>query len=371
MLLDTATIHSLQMGLALNTTISIGILGVGYAVNEAADTIYPSIMDDLVSQKLIGTRAYSLYLDSYDSPTGSILFGAIDTTKFIGDLVKIDVVPARMWNGSTLYSSFDVELVGLGITEQEGNTINFKDPRQAMTLDSGTSIIYLPANLTDAIYNYFNAYDDTIKSGNVYIPCSLLTTSPDLTMNYLFSSGSVSATIRIPLSELIFPLTNPLYAPHPGTSVPELPFKGDACGFAIQSGSDDNSSYILGDTFLRSAYVVYDLEHNQVGLAQSNIQSNVTIASSDDVELKAGETALPSLTGVSSSSRAETSSTSTGRGSKTSDAGSLTATPIGTAKATSARKNSGVDPISRSIDFRVLGIVVLGGLIFSSGMMVL
>ncbi|KAJ8058856.1 hypothetical protein OCU04_011839 [Sclerotinia nivalis] len=104
--LGNATVKSLQMGLASTTDIRTGTLGLGYSVNVAANTIYPNIMDELVSQKLISTRAYSLYLDSADSATGSILFGAVDTSKFVGELTGIDIVPQPYWNGSILYSLF-------------------------------------------------------------------------------------------------------------------------------------------------------------------------------------------------------------------------------------------------------------------------
>ena len=36
------------------------------------------------------------------------------------------------------------------------------------------------------------------------------------------------------------------------------------------------STYTLGDTFLRSAYVVYDLVNNQVGLAQSSFNDDAS-----------------------------------------------------------------------------------------------
>ncbi|APA08785.1 hypothetical protein SS1G_02570 [Sclerotinia sclerotiorum 1980 UF-70] len=268
--LGNATVQSLQMGLASTTDVRTGTLGLGYSVNVASNTIYPNVIDELVSQKLISTRAYSLYLDSADSSTGSILFGAVDTSKFV---------------------------------DQEGKTTNFTSSPQAVLLDSGTSIITLPPELTSVIFKYFNAYDGTNSTGNVYLPCPLLNTSSDLTMNYLFSSSSVSATIKIPLSELIFPLSNPIYTPWPNVSMPDLPFNDDACTFGIQTGAPDY--YFLGDTFLRSAYVVYDLEHNQIGIAQADFNNN----SSDEniVELKAGQPAVLALSSVSTSTSSSAS----------------------------------------------------------------
>ncbi|KAF7896975.1 uncharacterized protein EAF01_009378 [Botrytis porri] len=345
LVLGNATIKSLQMGLANDTNIQLGLLGLGYSISEASDTIYPNIIDELVSQHLISTRAYSLYLDSQDSATGSLLFGAVDTTKFVGELVSLDIVPQPIWNGSVLYSSFSVDLAAVGMTDQEGNSANLRTSPQVVLLDSGTTLTILPAEVTDAIFKRFNAYDDTNSTGNVYLPCSVLNTSPSLTVDYLFSSSSTSAMIRVPISEPVFPLTNPTYALYPEDTLPDLPFSGEAY------------------TFLRSAYVVYDLDNNQIGLAQANFKSNDAVASSNDgdgnkyvVELKAGES-IPALTGDSVTSSAEPSPTSSA--SKTSN------TPTDTAKATATGNSSGALSMLRNVDFRVLGFFVLGGLILN------
>ncbi|TGO66578.1 hypothetical protein BOTNAR_0058g00130 [Botryotinia narcissicola] len=356
--LGNVTIKSLQMGLANDTNIKLGILGLGYPINEASDTVYPSIIDELVSQNLISTRAYSLYLDSQDSATGSLLFGAVDTTNFVGELVKLDIVPQPFWNGSVLYSSLSIELAAVGITDQEGNPANVTTSPHVVLLDSGTTLTILPTEVTKVIFQKFNAYDDTNSTGNVYLPCSVLNTSSSLAIDYLFSSSSASAMIRVPISELVFPLTNPTYALYPEDTLPDLPFSGEACAFGIQSTYADY--HLLGDTFLRSAYVVYDLDNNQIGLAQANFKENDAASDGDRneyiVELKAGKV-IPALTGVSVTSSAEPSPMSTA--SKTSSS------PSDTAKAAATGKSSNAVSILRNVDFRVLGIFVLGGLILN------
>ncbi|KAB8298816.1 hypothetical protein EYC80_000985 [Monilinia laxa] len=337
------------MGLATNTTISIGVIGLVYAVGEASDTIYSNIMDSLLSQNLINTKVFSLYLDSVSSSRGSILFGAIDTTKFLNELVLIDIVPQPIWNGSTLYSAFAVELVGMGITVHGGKTTNFTISPAVVVLQSEITITTSPADFTSPLFKYFNAYDDTQFTGNVYIPCSLLNDSSSITVNYLFSSSSASTMIKIPLSELIFPLTNPVYALYEGDVLPDLPFSGEACTFGIFTGS--YGYYFLGDTFLRSAYVVYDLDNNQVGLTQAsfealNASSNSKAGGGSIVELKAGETGIPGLRGGSlSRSTGPVESKLTSSGSETST-GTLTATET----ATQTGKSDGVAPMSRNID---------------------
>jgi hypothetical protein len=78
-----ATIKNLQMGLANQTTSVIGVIGIGYDMDEASLTSYPNFIDQIVSQGLINTKAYSLYLDDMEEATGSIIFGGVDTNKFM------------------------------------------------------------------------------------------------------------------------------------------------------------------------------------------------------------------------------------------------------------------------------------------------
>jgi len=59
------TIQALEMGLAVGGSDSdtYGIMGLGFDTLEATSSKYPSIMDDMVSQGLIGSLSYSLWLD--------------------------------------------------------------------------------------------------------------------------------------------------------------------------------------------------------------------------------------------------------------------------------------------------------------------
>jgi len=51
---------------------------------------------------------------------------------------------------------------------------------------------------------------------------------------------------------------------------------------------------VLGDTFLRSAYVVYDLSNNEISLAQTNFNAT----KSNVMEIQSGSAGVPNATGV-------------------------------------------------------------------------
>lgn len=65
-----ATLQNMTMGLGVDTDISYGLVGVGYATNEAIvgntqslSSVYPNLPVHMVNEGLINTVAYSLWLN--------------------------------------------------------------------------------------------------------------------------------------------------------------------------------------------------------------------------------------------------------------------------------------------------------------------
>ena len=146
-----------------------------------------------------------------------------------------------------------------------------------------TQANFFPSLLPDDIANdVFNAVGVTTDPnfGNI-VPCSLA--DDDLTFTFTFG-GPSGASINVALSELVVPLlTTDGSAPTIGGE--------EACTFAVESAGQD--PILFGDSFLRSAYVVYDLENNMIGLAQTNFNSG----SSNIKEITSG---IPGVTKTAS-----------------------------------------------------------------------
>lgn len=51
------------MGIATNTSIDKGIMGISFDNNEGNGQQYPNLVDTMVNQSIIATQAYSLWLD--------------------------------------------------------------------------------------------------------------------------------------------------------------------------------------------------------------------------------------------------------------------------------------------------------------------
>ncbi|KAI1079614.1 aspartic peptidase domain-containing protein [Whalleya microplaca] len=288
-----ASIKDLQMGLAQRSMINSGLLGIGFADNVVARVPYPNIMSLFQDQDLIATQAYSLYLDDLQADTGTILFGGIDTEKFIGSLETIDI--QKDSNGN--YSSFSVALSSLTITAGNGTVTNYSQSPLPVILDSGTTLTYLPSQIADSILEAFGAVDDTSGSGLVYVDCTYLTSNSNLTFDFQFGNSD-GPLIRVPIDEMI--LDNVDQYTDIGVEMPRLPFN-DACSFGLQSSTD---YYLLGDTFLRSAYVVYDLTNKEIALAQANLNST----KSNVVEISQSS-GVPDASGVASQEVVEQTAT--------------------------------------------------------------
>lgn len=203
------------------------------------------------------------------------------------------------------YVSFTVVLSALSAVYGNGTTTTISDQDIPVVLDTGTSITYLPANVASPMFSALDAYDDSDNSGLIFVDCNYLTTDPAFTFAFQFGSSD-GPTINVGINQFILNEAQALIA-QGLVPPPDLPFPADqACLFGI---APTNDIYILGDTFLRAAYVVYDLENHEIALAQTNFNSTETHI----VEIVSG---IPDVSGVAS--QVTVAQTATGAGSSSS-----------------------------------------------------
>jgi hypothetical protein len=184
------SIANVPFGIGYVSSSSQGILGVGYASNEASVGVtgqsyqnFPLIM---TAAKVINSPAYSLWLNDLDASTGSILFGGIDTDKFSGSLQTLPIIKEQ---GE--FREFIIALTGLNVAGQ--SIISSAIP---VLLDSGSSLSYLPTQSAQAIFTIFNAqYSD--QAGAAVVSCSYMNSQD--TFDFSFSG----LTIKVSMSEMV------------------------------------------------------------------------------------------------------------------------------------------------------------------------
>jgi hypothetical protein len=279
---------------------TVGIMGTGFDGNEAGAVFnglptYPNIIDELQSQGFINTKAYSLWLDDRDSSAGSILFGGIDRSKYTGDLIALPIQP-DLESGELI--SFTVALTSINSTGgyvYDGNEFIYAGAAIPVLLDSGTTLTFLPDDIANTIFAFFNVNNET-SPGNV--PCSLNASDESLSFSF---GGPSGPTVHVPISELVLdPIT---YENGTSSKIDGEPI----CFFGISTNFFGSIPSILGDTFLRSAYVVYDLDNLLIGIAQTDFDPGCP----DVIEYSVGEAGIPCVTATATAAVPETAYSTT------------------------------------------------------------
>lgn len=289
-----ATIDTVQMGLAETSDIEYGIMGVGFDADESTSTLYPNIIDKFYTSGQIGARAYSLYLDDLESSSGSILFGGVDSGKYTGDLIAVPIIKDTSVNN---YTAFSVTLSSVAaVTSSGAVSDNYTMDAQVVVLDSGTTLTYLPESVAESIFTTFGAtYDESL--GYATVACSQADNSSIL-LEYQFG-GSNGPTIQVDMSELV--ITD---GSSRGGSSGYDSSSESTCAFGVSMSS---GTYLLGDTFLRSAYAVYDLDAKQVALAQASFN-----ATSSSVTAITSGSSIPGVSATATDVIASATGTSIG-----------------------------------------------------------
>jgi hypothetical protein len=261
-----STIDKFEMGLGLDTTISVGIMGIGYNDSEANvdtgnGTEYPNLPIALLNAGLIPTNAYSLWLNDLQATTGSVLFGGVDTAQYTGDLISVPVCPDSY---SDTITSFTVSFTGLTATSSTGtDSLTPSDYNEAAILDSGTTITLLPNDLAKIVFEELGATNS--EELGVVVPCALADKTGSLNFQFGGANGPI---VKVDVSQLVLPLTLE------DGRTPEYSNGEAACQLGLEAAGD--LPVLFGDTFLRSAYVVYDLENNRIALAQTDFNATDT-----------------------------------------------------------------------------------------------
>ncbi|KAG0173294.1 hypothetical protein DFQ28_005959 [Apophysomyces sp. BC1034] len=259
-----------------------GILGLGYPTLTASGEItasgqlkqkpYNPLVFNMVAQKLISQPLFSVYMNNADAQgwAGEIIFGGVDNSKYSGDIIYLPVAPSKDKNEFYKYWS----VYGQGIQVQNGNgsspEFSFAAPEHFI-FDTGASLSYFPPDTAEAIVRSVMGRDNYIydKSGGMYrVNCQAAAKNEASLVIKFSQSGNIDSKpvkITIPGSKLAI-------------SVENLPLeKSTYCAFAVAptSGFAETNTfppdmYLIGDSVLRHAYLVFDLGQNRIGLAKAN-----------------------------------------------------------------------------------------------------
>lgn len=275
-----------SFGLATENDVVSEILGIGLPQGEttvhgvdADGNLYPTYTNFpqlLKDNALIERVAYSLWLDGAVGGNGTLLFGGVDHSKYQGNLTVVPIVNDGSIPVAKKPTSLSVILHQAKLSDSDsGFEKNIEEP---VLLDTGSTLCVLPSHFVDSLGKALGgSYSDKLQ---VYeVDCDNTGT-----VSFNFSGTEISTNV----SDLLLPLEDV------GGSN-----KNGRC--ALGAYKTDKGKFVLGDPFLRSAYVVFDLEGLEIGLAQAVPARSFT--GSPDIEEISNK--IPSATSAPSYSHTE------------------------------------------------------------------
>jgi hypothetical protein len=201
-----------------------GILGLGYQT-IAADGVRP-VFDEMMKQGLVEKNIFSVYLDSTAGSADSFIdFGAVDESVYTGDFNYVPVTKKGYWQ---------VDMNGASVGDGENIACTDAAPCKAI-IDTGTSFIVGPSKPCNKILAALDVAED----------CSNYDSLPMLNFKFGEKTYSVPKEIYV-------------------VKVKQL--GRTYCVPAIQ-GQLFLPEWIMGDSFMRGFYTVFDRDQDQVGMA--------------------------------------------------------------------------------------------------------
>ena len=247
-----------------------GLLGLGSRYGESIyrsqlspyannpNETFPTLYEQLELNGYTSRKAFSIWLNDINTATGSILFGGIDTTKYKGELRSTPVLLSGPPD-NLLFLDWAIHLSNLTYIDASNASLQLLPANSSgltVILDSGSPNIYLPTAIADSVATQLGA---TTQQNFTYVPCSL---RQDRSQSLDFSFGnSAGPRIKVPVSELIYPFGAPSNI---GNVTAE---DGTELCYLGLLGNMDGPVALLGDTFIRSTYIVYVVDNLQVSMA--------------------------------------------------------------------------------------------------------
>ncbi|KAK0750292.1 aspartic peptidase domain-containing protein, partial [Schizothecium vesticola] len=242
----------------------IGMLGLG---NDATTTFprnsnkyRPNFIDRLVASRRIASQAYSIWLDDAEGTSGNLLLGAVDTSRYEGDLIRLNAAEPL----DIFPSAFRVALASVQIDDK---TLAPTVPPVVASLSPAETFSYLPDGLVEDIMAAAGATWNTPLE-RATVPCDAGTKKPK-TVIRLQLEGPSGPVLEVRLADLVIPQIvshwELAYA-----SLARLP--RNTCLLGVQKlranrSPDKAPHYNLGSALLRRTYLVFDAANKDVALA--------------------------------------------------------------------------------------------------------
>ncbi|RIB08622.1 aspartic peptidase domain-containing protein [Gigaspora rosea] len=197
----------------------------------------PTLISTLINQKKINPIFSFHFQHYYDfDDQGTFTLGGVDKSKLKGKITFNSVIPTPILNAIAFW------LINLDDASVDGKPLSFSG--KSAIIDTGTSIMIIPPNDAKAIHDKIPDSEFDSQSELYIIPC-------DTTAIVSLKFGGVD--YKIPARDLIL-----------------SPISGTQCLSSIIPGEFFGPNlWIVGQTFIKNVYSVFDVKNQKVGFAHS------------------------------------------------------------------------------------------------------
>ncbi|KKK14673.1 hypothetical protein P175DRAFT_0505085 [Aspergillus ochraceoroseus IBT 24754] len=251
-----------------------GIIGLGRANDSSMGQ--PTFMDVVLEQSNLTSNIVSFCLSrsSDGGKDGTVTFGGVDTTKYTGNITYTDIV------STSIHWSIPLDDVSIN-----GVACGFSG--KSAIIDTGTSYALVPPDDAKALHALIpgsQAYSDE----NWIIPCNS------------------TAVVQVTFSGVSYTISPKDYI----GSKAESGCVSTIIGRAL-FGDD---VWILGDTYLKNVYSVFDFDHKRIGFAQRSYSpsSTTTSLAATPTDTFASESSSSNTTNTTSATPTSAQHTGTG-----------------------------------------------------------
>ncbi|KAI9371548.1 aspartic peptidase domain-containing protein [Aspergillus egyptiacus] len=206
-----------------------GILGLGRSETSMGK---PAFMDLVAEQKQLESNVVGFHLSrsSDGARDGTVTFGGVDKTKFDGEIAYTDVAESSIhWN------------IPLDDASVDGRSLGFAN--KTAIIDTGTSYSLLPPKDAESLHALIPG-SQRVSDENFALPCD-----SSVVVKFTFSGKSYSMPPRDYIGD-------------------PLESGGGCISTIIAEAVFGDDVLVLGDTFLKNVYTVFDFDNDRIGFAE-------------------------------------------------------------------------------------------------------
>ncbi|OQE14418.1 hypothetical protein PENFLA_c038G09363 [Penicillium flavigenum] len=232
------------------------------AILDTANTSSTSLTQALADAGTINSPAFSLW-------DQTALFGGVNKAKYDGPLYTFPIV-----NGSDLTKALRINMDGSSVNETSAASKEF--PLDAV-FDTAVGMTYVPKSVAQALNAQIGNTSVPDKWGQVNFSCSAV---------------GENSTINFKFGELDFLLYLSYFVSQERHTASQRWVSGEeTCYFTICENTNlqFEASIVLGSNFISKVYAVFDLENDEISLAQRSWN----YATDNIVEITSGKDGVP------------------------------------------------------------------------------